>query len=130
MANSALVESKLSQSQDRLVNFNQRGHHNTQIANVENYNQINNFVGSTCSQGVYSPSSINCDYYNLFVIGDEQFDGSFFIVPKDRALTECTDDYLKERYSSLSAESINSIKSFPSVFCSLNHALELKDYTK
>ena len=35
-------------------------------------------------------TAMNPDYYHLFVLGGESFEDDFFLVPKDRAITEGT----------------------------------------
>lgn len=55
------------------------------------------------------------------MLGTEQYNDPFFIVPKDRALTESTSQEMKELCASLSPEAIAIIKSFPAIFCSENH---------
>lgn len=65
--------------------------------------------------------TFNCDYYNLFVIGDEPFNSDHFLVPKDRSLTESTTEELKDALASLTAEAIAAIKTFPALFASENH---------
>ncbi|WP_455598330.1 hypothetical protein [Cloacibacillus sp.] len=72
--------------------------------------------------GVVATSfTLNTNYYNLFVIGDESFSDGHFIVPKDRALTESITPENKEQFSALSDEAISLIKTFPSLFASENH---------
>ena len=65
--------------------------------------------------------SLNTNYYNLFVIGEETFCDGHFIVPKDRALTESMSPETKALFSSLSDDAITQIKTFPSLFLSENH---------
>ena len=65
--------------------------------------------------------SLNLDCYNLFVIGEEDFQGGHFIVPKDRALTESMSTEAKKQFSALSADAIAQIRTFPSLFTSENH---------
>ena len=104
--------------------FTQTGDKNTQIAHANNVNQVFNIIvpsmahpsGRTANTSML----INQDYYNLFVIGGEEFHGEHFIVPKDRALTESMSDELKKQFSSLSAEAISQIRTFPSLFASEN----------
>lgn len=108
--------------------FSQTGDNNTQIAHAQNVsNTINIIIPSTFNTQmmgtcVHNQLSLNLDYYNLFVIGDESFDSGHFIVPKIRALTESIAPELKEQYASLSADAIEEIKTFPALFASENHA--------
>jgi hypothetical protein len=64
--------------------------------------------------------SLNTNYYNLFVIGEETYSDGHFIVPKDRALTESMAPETKTLFSSLSDDEIAQIKTFPSLFASEN----------
>lgn len=63
---------------------------------------------------------LNCDCYNLFVKSGESFDGSHFTISKTRSLTEYTPTDTKSEYSSMSAEIIERIKTFPALFASEN----------
>ncbi|MCC8014031.1 MAG: hypothetical protein LIO87_02455 [Eubacterium sp.] len=63
------------------------------------------------------------EYYNLFVIGGEEFTAyknGYFMVPKDRALTEYMSADIKDEIDSLTPEAIQRVKSFPAIFCSEN----------
>lgn len=112
------------------------------MANIENHRDITNqnvfniqsmsgnvnssyvFVSSqfTTANGMKSTGvSLNTNYYNLFVIGEETFCDGHFIVPKDRALTEYMAPETKVLFSSLSDDAITQIKTFPSLFLSENH---------
>lgn len=75
-------------------------------------------TGSTANTAI----TINTDYYNLFVIGNETFSEGHFIVPKDRALTESMTPENKAQFSALTDEAIAKIKTFPSIFASENHS--------
>lgn len=65
--------------------------------------------------------TFNRDRYHLFVIGDETFVEPYFLVPKDRALTESTNDELTEKYATLKAEAIEELKNYPAIFAAENH---------
>ena len=62
------------------------------------------------------------DYYHLFVILGEKFEDDYFLVPKDRALTESTNDELKAKYASLTPEAIEGLKRYPAIFADENHS--------
>ena len=64
--------------------------------------------------------TFNYDCFNFFVLGGGQYEGAYFIVPKDRALTESTSQEMKDLCASLSPEAIAIIKTFPAIFCSEN----------
>ena len=49
--------------------------------------------------GTFSvPITINREYYNLFVIGIEEFDRPYFKVPRSRSLCEYMSDETKQRF--------------------------------
>ena len=106
------------------VSLTQNGNDNTQIAYVERYEQSVVIFPGVASAGmpvIGQGVTFNYDCFNLFVLGTEQYNDPFFIVPKDRALTESTSQEMKELCASLSPEAIAIIKSFPAIFCSENH---------
>jgi len=110
--------------------FSQVGDKNIQIAHAE---RVNNFIilpmvtRTANNPALLSNLRLNTDYYNLFVIGEEVFDGSPFIVPRDRALTESTEPDIKAKYATLSEEAIEQIKTFPALFASENRAYARTD---
>ena len=63
---------------------------------------------------------LDYECYNLFVISGEEFSGKYFIVSKDRALTESTNSGLKAKYAGLSEKAIAKIKTFPAIFADEN----------
>lgn len=73
--------------------------------------------------------SLNTNYYNLFVIGEETYTDGHFIVPKDRALTEGMAPETKALFSTLSDEAIAQIKMLPSLFTSENRGFGKTDDT-
>lgn len=118
------------------------------MANIENHGTVTNqtviniqsMAGNIGSPCFVMPSQIsttgskstitftlNTDYYNLFVIGNETFSDGHFIVPKDRVLTESMTPENKAQFSSLSDEAIERIKTFPSLFASENHCFGKTD---
>lgn len=106
------------------VSLTQNGNDNTQIAYVERYEQSVVILPGVASAGtpvIGQGVTFNYDCFNFFVLGTEQYNDPFFIVPKDRALTESTSQEMKDLCSSLSPEAIAIIKTFPAIFCSENH---------
>lgn len=105
--------------------FTQTGDKNTQIAHANSVHQVINIIvpGMAHQPGnaMNTSVSLNLDCYNLFVIGEEDFQGGHFIVPKDRALTESMSTEAKKQFSALSADAIAQIRTFPSLFTSENH---------
>lgn len=65
--------------------------------------------------------SLNTDCYHLFVVSGEDFLEPYFLVPKDRALTESTNDELKRKYATLRPEAIKELKRYPAIFADKNH---------
>ena len=108
--------------------LNQYGDDSTQIAYVQNYaptvNQtviIQSGAANRDSRILSNGFHFDYDCFNLFVIGAEEYKDPWFLVPKDRALTESTSPEMKERCASLSPDAVETIKSFPALFCSENH---------
>lgn len=111
------------QAQPTPVSLTQTGNDNTQIAYVARYEQnVAIFPGAqqTAMPVIGQGVTFNYDCFNFFVLGGEQYEGAYFIVPKDRALTESTSQEMKDLCASLSPEAIAIIKTFPAVFCSEN----------
>ena len=111
------------QAQPTPVSLTQTGNDNTQIAYVARYEQnvaIFPSAQQTAMPVIGQGVTFNYDCFNFFVLGGEQYEGAYFIVPKDRALTESTSQEMKDLCASLSPEAIAIIKTFPAVFCSEN----------
>ena len=68
----------------------------------------------------YVPLRVNREYYNLFVIGIEEFDKPYFKVPRERVLNQCMTDETKKRFEVLTPEIIEEIKTLPSLFLAEN----------
>ena len=119
-----VVPQQLSQqAQPTPVSLTQTGNENTQIAYVERYEQNVIIFPSTPQSGtpvIGQGVTLNYDCFNLFVLGREEYEGPFFLVPKDRALTESTSQEMKDMCASLSPEAIAVIKTYPAIFCSEN----------
>ena len=107
--------------------FNQNGDNNIQIGYVEKYeNNAPTFIlapnnHSRARNNGIQELKFNYNFYNLFVIGTEEYKDPSFIVPKDRAPTESTAQDIKDMCDSLSPEAIKIIKTFPAIFASENH---------
>lgn len=116
----------------KTTELNQTGDYNTQIAHAENVNNTINIVIPQLpiqNNVALCPHTckINLDYYNLFVISDENFTTGHFVISKERALTESIDSELKMYYSTLSESAIADIKTFPALFASENHSFGKTD---
>ena len=68
----------------------------------------------------YVPLRVNREYYNLFVIGIEEFDKPYFKVPRERVLNQSMTDETKKRFEVLTPEVIEEIKTLPSLFLAEN----------
>ena len=105
------------------TNLTQNGDNNIQVAHADTVNQ-NVIIAHGFQNSNDAMKSLNqehdYDCYNLFVIGGESFDGSYFIVPKDRALTESTSQEMKDECAALTPEAIEKIKMYPALFASEN----------
>lgn len=66
--------------------------------------------------------TFNTDFYHLFVILGEKFEDNYFLVPKDRALTESTNEDLKNKYASLTPEAVGDLRRYPAIFADENHS--------
>ena len=108
--------------------YSQTGDKNTQIANANNVN-INIILPgapqANKSHLLNSGYSLSNEYYNLFVIGNESYEGNVghFIVDAKRALTksEGIAPEITAKFAHLDFEAIEQIKTFPTLFMSENH---------
>lgn len=109
-------------SQPTPVTLTQTGDSNTQIGYVGQFQQVVLLQGNRRSRipMIRQDVVFNYDCFNLFVIGNETYDGDCFMVPKNKALTESTPGDIRELCASMSPIAISAIKSFPAVFCSKN----------
>lgn len=68
----------------------------------------------------YVPVRVDREYYNIFVIGTEEFDKPYFKVPRDRALTHLMSEETMKKFSLLTPENKEWIKTMPSLFMAEN----------
>lgn len=99
----------------RKNNFVAVGNNNGMINAPEIKIYINN---NGASENFVIPAEISRTYYNLFVIGTEEYEKNYFFVEPDRAVSkyERTAPEIVEQFGRLNAESISQIKTFPSIF--------------
>lgn len=108
---------------------NQNGEKNVHIDRADTVNQNITFnfpYVARSSDGRMQPTSrtINQNYYNLFVMGAEQFEQDHFIVQPDQALSKgWTSEELRTELGELTDEAVEKIKTFPALFMP-----EAKDY--
>lgn len=94
----------------------QNGHGNTQIGYVGQ--QVVNINYS--SFGVdYMPQMIDTQYYNLFVVEQNGFDG-LVSIPRKNALDDYTDWDIREIFAKPKLAAIDKIKQLPSLFLTRN----------
>lgn len=117
------ISSAFLPSSGASANITLPGDGNTLIAQANVVNMKSVYIPVVQANGVTLPTrrTVNEDYYNLFVIGDETFTGGYFIVPKKCALTESIAPELKALYAKLDMNAIAAIKTFPAIFASKNH---------
>lgn len=77
-------------------------------------------VPSNFSGNFYVPVTIDREYYNLFVLGVEEFDRPYFKIDRERALKEYMSEETKQIFSTPSDEAIARIKTLPSLFMAEN----------
>jgi len=117
------ISSAFLPSNGASANITLPGDGNTLIAQANMVNMKSVYIPVVQANGVTLPTrrTVNEDYYNLFVIGDETFTGGYFIVPKKCALTESIAPELKSLYAKLDMDAIATIKTFPAIFAGKNH---------
>ena len=108
-----IAESRLPAANTPQTVFSHTGDNGLQIANSGTVNIYLPGSGGTVA------TPISTEYYNLFVVSDETFNESFFLMGKDRVLEGVAPE-ISEQFSSLTTESIAMIKTFPSLFASEN----------
>jgi hypothetical protein len=124
MNNELQIIEKNALEQNRLpVHFTNNSDAGVQIANNGVVNINVNAISS--NSPVYDASISVCyDYYSLFVVGDILSGGSVgsFMVANDRALTvaEGTEQAISEQLASLNPDAIAKIKTYPTLFASVN----------
>lgn len=65
-------------------------------------------------------ASLNKQYYNLFVLENENFSIGSFSISKERSLEKYTSTAVKEKFASLSDEAISVIRTMPCIFVKRN----------
>lgn len=123
---------------DAPTTINLPGDGNTLIAHagVVNSSSVTNVIVTGKPVGgipAPSPGALSREYYNLFVMGGETFSAfssGHFLVPKDRALTECVSPDIKTAVSSFDADTIEFIKTLPAIFMSENESYARFDDTQ
>lgn len=65
-------------------------------------------------------ASLNKQYYNLFVLENENFSADSFSISNERSLERYTSSKVKEKFSSLSDQAISVIRTMPCIFVKRN----------
>ena len=65
-------------------------------------------------------ASLNKQYYNLFVLENENFSAGSFSISKESSLERYTSSNVKEKFSSLSDQAISVIRTMPCIFVKRN----------
>lgn len=108
------------------VELRQDGNNNTQIAQVEHFHsQTTNVIiaGQAQQSGAPVQGTMNMQYYNLFVMGAEEFkpfSSGYIMVEKGRALTESVSADIKDQIKGLSDTAITFLMSLPTIFAAEN----------
>lgn len=92
--------------------FQQTGSGNTQIGYIGQ--QINHITMGGMPQ-IIRPTNPNYEYYNLFVIDQEQMD-SLLAIPRHQSLNDYTDEEVRKIYALPGLAAAEEIKRLPSLF--------------
>jgi len=122
------------QPQQVFVQMEQSGGEGKQFGYVQKYESTNNTTvllipGNEADDDDDIPDEeieVNFSCYNLFVITDEQFRGKYFVVPKNRAISESTPPDLME-LADLTPDKIAIVKKYPAIFANQNHSFARTD---
>ena len=93
-------------------------------ANIENF--LRSILSSDRQNDAQNVShavewaSLNKQYYNLFVLENENFSVGSFSISKERSLERYTSSKVKEKFSSLSDQAISVIRTMPCIFVKRN----------
>jgi len=105
----------------------QMGNGALQAGYIENVNFINNMIAPTVpykgnGRVIDSGLVFSREFYNLFVVGGEVFDGVHFTIAKECALTavEGVAPEITKRFAGLDDGAVSQIKTFPSLFMDEN----------
>lgn len=99
---------------DNPFTFIQNGANSTQIGYV---NQLSINYNGYCTN--YLPPMVNNQYYNLFVVEQDSFDG-YISIPRKNALDDYTDMDIRKIFAKPKLAALNEIKQLPSLFLSRN----------
>jgi hypothetical protein len=81
------------------------------IYNIEQANNVNNIVNYVPSRTMLPTDG----FYNLFVKYDEEYEGTYFTIPRKKILNWTTEQ-ISAKFSKFSFEDVEEIKSLPALF--------------
>ncbi|KXU13509.1 hypothetical protein SORDD17_01701 [Streptococcus oralis] len=81
------------------------------IYNIEQANNVNHIVNVTPTRKLLSAN----EYYNLFIIYGEQYEGDSFTIKNGR-IFEYTNTAIEQKFSQFTLEDIDEIMSLPALF--------------
>lgn len=81
------------------------------IYNIEQADNVNYIVNHVPARKILSPN----EYYNLFIIYSEQYEGDSFTIKNGR-IFEYTNTAIKQKFSQFTLEDIDEIMSLPTLF--------------
>ncbi len=116
------------------VQMEQSGGEGKQFGYVQKYESTKNTTvlmipGNEADDDDDTPDEeIEVDFscYNLFVITDEQFKGKYFVIPKNKAISESTPADLME-LAALTPDKIAIVKKYPAIFANQNRSFAKTD---
>ena len=107
--------------------FTQTGNDNMMVPNYGTVNitvqmtpQMMQYQMPVMPGGFYVPLTIDREYYNLFVLGIEEFEKPYIKVPRDRALNQYITKETMAAFDALTPKMIARIKTMPSLFMAEN----------
>mgnify|MGYP003591089044 FL=1 len=68
----------------------------------------------------YIPPKVDREYYNIFVLGGEEFDRTYVKIPRNRSLNECMTKETMDKFAPMTEENRAQIKTMPSLFMAEN----------
>lgn len=118
------------QTQTPNTTFNLPGNNNTLVAHTDAVNNTYSvmMVGGALpmpgSPNAANTITLNTDFYNLLVVGNDELNPQdcHCLVRKDRVITESTSKELKAAYATLSDDAISTLKTYPAIIATENHA--------
>lgn len=115
MSDGLKVENNAAANNQTIINIQ---HMSGNIAVPKNLTYVLTEKNNMTDKSGATTISLNNEFYNLFVVGDETFESGRFTVPNGRMLN--ANPEIEEQYASLSSDAVAKIKKLPSLFMSEN----------